>query len=1106
LSEVIDFAGLTVGSVQVDGVDVGRRERIRRRLGRFGPGPVGWFTDICTLLDQELPLLSTGMLASHLFRELESAVREVLLPDEVRRTPEKDIPERRTHLFQVKGILRSLDIGPDSPAGALWLAEAEKLHTYAHRSRMDQSVLDAPTRERLVAFEGMLEVVLDAFEARYLTVIERLEALAAKPSPGKRDITLLRNAFPQDFLTQERFFSLLGSAAWLPRLAEAGLFSAPVEPEVDDEAGTVAFPAWPASAYLVRVTAAAPGEALRVAEGIPSTANPRINLNLVEVALLLPPDDAVRLALRIAEAARSSYLIAPERYAQLAVQLACGGHRDQAVAVMEALLSAATGRARTGIDAYELSELLQEHNAALAEHAGLAWLQALAAALSSAVDADAPQRPTAAVPESAGEPSTPSLVFREDISSVWFRDLEANSPRHATDTRELLSEVVRDTARTLAAADLTGVLDVLDAYPWLIFRRLRLYVLEHSAAAAAPPVVETLADPAWADTGGASREWLRLARAHATALAPPDLGRVLAVIDAGADTERLQRRTGQAPGPESAALVEKWQDLWRRDRYAALAAVLPEAPNLRLQELSERLGPAQSLDQPAGPRMVWRADNGGGEDLAGKSAADLVDHAQRWKPSPTKFGDDAADFALRLRAAVTGDAVRYQADAQLFANLGDEHLAAVVEGFTHAVEERQPVGCPPLAQLTTQILPRAHSDGSHQLNRALARLWLAVLAYTGAGIPTSCGDELFDILGTLARIPAPLPTGTSPAGDSASRWSQAREASVRALILWASWHKDRDHTAAASFTLLDEQLTAARQPDSAAAHPVGTALGAYIGRLTTLNPEWARERITALFDTSTTLGRAAWNAHLNSSHLEQASVGLLMDTYRAQARTAPASDHHRQDLHRRLGEHLLALYLAGMITLDGPDTTLTNYFAHCSADAAADLAASVARTLRSSDDLPPQTLQRIQRWWTWRLEAAASTPPQAAATDRRNDDVAMLLGALLTSDAFTLAWRLEQLQAAFAVRGDLGSDHRVFSFLAQLAESDPGPALDLLAAWVHTLDQHTWVPQARESEIRLVLLAGERSASHRPRAREIINRLAYRGYLQFSPLLNGSVE
>lgn len=59
---------------------------------------------------------------------------------------------------------------------------------------------------------------------------------------------------------------------------------------------------------------------------------------------------------------------------------------------------------------------------------------------------------------------------------------------------------------------------------------------------------------------------------------------------------------------------------------------------------------------------------------------------------------------------------------------------------------------------------------------------------------------------------------------------------------------------------------------------------------------------------------------------------------------------------------------------------------------------------------------------------------------------------------------------------------------------------------VPTLDQHTWVPQARESEIRLVLLAGRPSEAHLDTADEIINRFAYRGYLQFSPLLDDAAN
>jgi hypothetical protein len=56
-------------------VDLDRRKRILGRLRRFGPVPAGWYSDICTLWDENLPLHSTGMLVSHLFQELERNIR-----------------------------------------------------------------------------------------------------------------------------------------------------------------------------------------------------------------------------------------------------------------------------------------------------------------------------------------------------------------------------------------------------------------------------------------------------------------------------------------------------------------------------------------------------------------------------------------------------------------------------------------------------------------------------------------------------------------------------------------------------------------------------------------------------------------------------------------------------------------------------------------------------------------------------------------------------------------------------------------------------------------------------------------------------------------------
>lgn len=109
----------------------------------------------------------------------------------------------------MKGVLDWLGIPAANPAAVVWLAEARKLHTYAHRVRMEQTPMDAAVRVRLAELEDMLDVVLDRFETRYVTVLQRLETLAAVREPGKAHVKLLLNAFPQDYLTQERFFGLL---------------------------------------------------------------------------------------------------------------------------------------------------------------------------------------------------------------------------------------------------------------------------------------------------------------------------------------------------------------------------------------------------------------------------------------------------------------------------------------------------------------------------------------------------------------------------------------------------------------------------------------------------------------------------------------------------------------------------------------------------------------------------------------------------------------------------------------------------------------------------------------------------------------------------------
>ena len=153
-----------------------RRARIRARLNQLGEGPAAVFHDLCLLLDKDLGLEARPMLVSHLVRELESSVREVLLPrqastadqepepvpaehpvvaalrlvgDEVLRAlglkpaPEagaESEPEEAgagtTHRREIAEILDALGIDPAGPVGTAWRKVAQEQARLAHRSNL----------------------------------------------------------------------------------------------------------------------------------------------------------------------------------------------------------------------------------------------------------------------------------------------------------------------------------------------------------------------------------------------------------------------------------------------------------------------------------------------------------------------------------------------------------------------------------------------------------------------------------------------------------------------------------------------------------------------------------------------------------------------------------------------------------------------------------------------------------------------------------------------------------------------------------------------------------------------------------------------------------
>jgi hypothetical protein len=220
------------------GSDPRRRRLIDRRLrSLLGPGPAANYHDARALVDDPRGFLSTTHIISHLLREIESALRDVLTPftlldanetedgeDAVVEMKRPGIVEALSQLHRdvvrtgrivlgmaieadaskkpsqgqgqrsnIRAILSALDISHEDPVARKWLKLAGQFHGRAHRRALaEPRPLDDAFRQFFDDFEAILDYVLDRVDANYVSVFEVLDRLAAKSSVTKNDVKFRR--------------------------------------------------------------------------------------------------------------------------------------------------------------------------------------------------------------------------------------------------------------------------------------------------------------------------------------------------------------------------------------------------------------------------------------------------------------------------------------------------------------------------------------------------------------------------------------------------------------------------------------------------------------------------------------------------------------------------------------------------------------------------------------------------------------------------------------------------------------------------------------------------------------------------------------------------
>jgi len=124
-----------------------RQERIYRKLVHLvGPGPAAFYRDACRLMATTPLFETTTHLVSHLLRDIESALRDVLelAAEHTGRLTKKGGLGERKHKAEIFAILVALEIPETDPVAQAWLKIPGKGNSYGLHARAHRNALARP--------------------------------------------------------------------------------------------------------------------------------------------------------------------------------------------------------------------------------------------------------------------------------------------------------------------------------------------------------------------------------------------------------------------------------------------------------------------------------------------------------------------------------------------------------------------------------------------------------------------------------------------------------------------------------------------------------------------------------------------------------------------------------------------------------------------------------------------------------------------------------------------------------------------------------------------------------------------------------------------------
>ena len=1110
-----------------------QQKKIYEDLKLIGPGPASFFRDACWLMENPEVLKSTSHLVAHLLREIESSLRSILRPITMK-TQEKenedvqnsyqDKEKEISHKKQIKDILKYMAIEESSHEGKAWLELANDLYKLAHREGLREPRSTKDIRDKWEKCLRLFSVILPKLRENFFEWLPVLDDFLNKSLPSEKDIKKLANGVPNNFVTRRYFFERLENPEWLEPLWEKGFFSNPPAPVKDEEEKTIRYQPWPEAGYLARMAKYKPDLVANIIEKMEDTDNSAVHVDLINAALVMPPEISVQISEKAKKWAENSNILTAEKIGELMAHWAKGGKSEEAIELATVLLDVLPEeqsldtaikippepRARFEIWTYE--KILGKYYAELVKSSGPHALERLCDLLEKAIilsGLDTQQRE------------------KEDYSYIWRIAVDENTQNVDYNAKNCLVSAIREAAEEIIRSgnsNIKQVVESLERRGWKIFRRIALHILRLFFERDVMLVRNHLVDRRLFDDVGVRHEYVLLLRTAFNHLSSQDKQLILGWIEEGPDKEIYKKSYFQQKGIlPSETDLKRYIEKWQRDRLSWIGIDnLPSEWQQRYKELIAIYG------EPELPEFPVYFDGGGQgplspkikEELDNMPVGELITFLKSWEaPKEHFFEPSKESLGILLTEAIAEGPERFALEAPSFKELDPIYIDALIEGLNKGLKTRKRFDWAPVLDLCEWIIKQPR-EISAQKKSELEPDWgwtrglIANLLQEGMkteAISIENRAMVWNVLCPLADDPEPTleyeeKYGGSNMDPATLSINTIRGKALHAIFEYALWIRrclekksdiEKLEKGFEEMPEVREVLEKHLNIDQDPALSIRSIYGKCFPWLVLLDSKWAEKnacRIFPLSEREQAYFDAAWSTYISFCQPYNNVFGILREQYLHAIKIIGLKDRiaglNEPDNH--LAEHLMTFYWRGKIELI--DAILTEFWSKAPDSLRGHAIEFIGRAFKTTEKpVSEEIINRLKALWVKRIESAKNSPED-------HEKEMSAFGWWFASGGFDAEWAVKQLHEVLKQTKKIEVADEVLERLAAIAESYPLQAVECLR-FIAEGDKEGWLISAVSNDAKKILKVALDNAVSEREAKKTINYLGSRGFLDFRELL-----